>query len=379
MAAGRRHAVVALCLALSSLSGCTVPQAPPDATATRAIQAALDRRAAAVLADGPDGLPLSSWSYRIVRVRRDGDRARVRAELRYRFAGHDDGAVTAERAMEAEERDGRWHVTADRPAEGAAPQLWEQGRLDVVRGRRSLVLGVGHDRDRLRSVAAVADRSVPAVSEAWPEPWAGRLVVLVPASLDAMGALLGAPAAGYRGVAAVTTGRAGGGADAPADRVIVNPEAYQELGEAGRAFVLTHETAHVATRAHTSGATPLWLSEGFADWVAHRGTGGDPARLAPRLRDAVRAGDLPAELPGDQDFALTGDQATLSRAYEEAWLACALIAERWGEAELTAFYRAVGERGRGPGSVEKALRDVLDTTPESFTLAWRAHLRERLG
>lgn len=69
----------------------------------------------------------------------------------------------------------------------------------MARGRRSLVLAVGQDAERLRAVAATADRAVPAVSAAWPAPWAGRVVVLVPASLDAMGELLGAPAAGYRG------------------------------------------------------------------------------------------------------------------------------------------------------------------------------------
>ncbi len=44
---------------------------------------------------------------------------------------------------------------------GAAAQLWEQGRVDVVRGARSLVLGVGHAKARLREIAAEADRAVP--------------------------------------------------------------------------------------------------------------------------------------------------------------------------------------------------------------------------
>jgi hypothetical protein len=37
-----------------------------------------------------------------------------------------------------------------------------------------------------------------------------------------------------------------------------------------------------------------------------------------------------------------------------------------------------GHPGRD-GAVEKALRDVLDTTPEDFTAAWRAYLARRLA
>ncbi|MGI5354780.1 hypothetical protein ACQI4E_05600 [Streptomyces sp. CA-252508] len=370
----RRTAGVVLGLCLL-VGGCTdrAPEPPLD---TAPFQEAADRRAAALRAGALAGVPLGSWSYRITEARRNGgDRVTARAALGYRIAGYDGGAVTGERALVLTRRAGRWHVTSDRPAPGDAPQLWEQGAVDVVRGKHSLVLGVGQDAARLRSVAAAADRAVPAVSDAWPGGlWTRRVVVLVPGSLTAMGALLGEPAAGYRGIAAVTTGRVGGGPDGPADRVIVNPEAYAELGAYGQRFVLAHETTHVATRAHTSKDTPLWLSEGFADWVAHRGTSRDPAGVAPELRDAVRAGDVPAALPTDGDFSFASDADALARAYAGGWLACDLIAGRWGEARLRDFYRAAGARG-----AERALGEVLATTPEDFTAQWRDHLRERLG
>ncbi|MET9800799.1 hypothetical protein [Streptomyces sp. NPDC006368] len=393
--AGRRRATAALCLVvlLGGCGGAPAPSGPASAAASdtaagtasdaRAFRAAVDRRAAALRDRELAEVPLSSFSYRVTRVRRDGDRATAVAELSYRVAGYDSGAVTGERTLELARRDGRWHVTADRPAKGAAEQFWERGQVGVVRGKRSLVIGTGAggtpDGARLRAVAAAADRAVPTVSAAWPERWAGRVVVLVPDSLDAMGALLGAPAAGYRGIAAVTTGEAGGGPDAPADRVIVNPEAYEALGAFGQDMVLAHETAHVATRVHTSAATPLWLSEGFADWVAYRDAGRSAAEAAPELRAAVRAGATPASLPSDRDFSFGGDAGALARAYEGGRLACAMIADRWGEPRLRAFYRAVGAHGRREGAVEKALHEVLSTTPEAFTSQWRNHVREQLG
>ncbi|MDI9888864.1 hypothetical protein QMZ92_32055 [Streptomyces sp. HNM0645] len=385
--------------------GCA--DAPRRDTTGRDVQRTLDARAAAVLRHDEAGylaaldpsarqlkaaaraefanlaeVPLSSWEYRLTGVRRSGVRATADVELRYRLDGYDPSPVTAERRLELAERNGRWHITADRPGRGGGQQLWQQGDIEVVRGTHSLVLGVGQEPAWLRRIASDADRAVPAVSAAWGGAWAGRVVVVVPASLDAMGRLLGAPAAEYRGIAAVTTGRAAapdkGGGPAPADRVTVNPEAYEVLGDLGRRVVLTHETAHVATRAHTSAATPLWLSEGFADWAAYRGTGRDPRRAAPELRRAVLRGELPAALPTDADFRFGGDARALGRAYEGGWLACELIADRWGEERLRAFYRTVGASGERDGAVESALDEVLGTSPERFTADWREYVRERL-
>ncbi|MFF9013992.1 hypothetical protein ACF09C_13635 [Streptomyces sp. NPDC014870] len=396
----RRRTAACLLTALLGLAGCAAP-GPVD-PAPQEIRTLLDRHARALLArdeaayavaldpahapaalaefDRLAEVPLASWGYRLKDVDRSGqDRATARAELSYRIDGYDAGPVTTERVLDLTERDGRWYVTADRPAEGAPQQLWQQGEVETVRGRHSLVLGVGQSEERLKAVAAYADRAVPAVSAAWPGDWARRVVVLVPATLDGMGGLLGAPPASYRGIAAVTTGEVGGGPHAPADRVIVNPEAYGVLGEFGQQVVLTHETTHVATRAATSAATPVWLSEGLADWVAYRDTGRTAAQAAPELRRAVRAGDLPAALPDDKAFAFGGDADALARAYEGGWLACAMIAERWGEPELRDFYRAVGAHPQREGAVEKALAEVLDTTPEEFTDDWRTYLRQRLG
>ncbi|WP_093801232.1 hypothetical protein [Streptomyces sp. Wb2n-11] len=398
--------------ALLLASGCAAPGEPAD-TAAQDIRRALDRRAAAVVDRDESAylaaldpvaaslraaerrefanlaqVPLRSWEYRLTALdRTSAERATAEVELRYRFDGYDDAPVKAAERLDLVRRDGRWYVAAEHPGSGGGRQFWEQGEVTVVRGARSLVLGAGQDEQRLRAMADAADRAVQAADRAWPGRWARRLVVLVPPSLDSMGSLLGAPAAGYRGIAAVTTGKTGGSGAAPADRVIVNPEAYALLGGFGQQIVLTHEAAHVATRADTSAATPMWLSEGFADWAAYRGTGRTASEAAPELGRAVRKMDLPTALPTDQEFGFGADAEadaeadadTLARSYEGGWLACALIAQEWGEERLTAFYRAVGGHGRREGAVEKAMHEVLDTTPEDFTARWRAYVRERLA
>ncbi|MFE1340352.1 hypothetical protein ACFW6K_22065 [Streptomyces sp. NPDC058733] len=385
--------LVSLCLLLVSPVACG-SRSGTDPVRTQ-VQRLLDRRAAAVLrhdaaAYGDTGtragftevrsVPLASFTYRVTGVRASGDSAVADAELRYRLTGYDQAPVTAGRTLRlTRDGDGRWRVAGDRPAPKSAEQLWDQGAVRVVRGRHSLVLGVGQSAGQLGSYAALADRAVPAVTDAWGADWPGRVVVLVPESLDGMARLLGSPASSYRGIAAVTTGETGAPAKAAADRVIVNPDAYGMLGSLGRQVVLTHETTHVATRRATDAATPLWLSEGYADWVGYRGSGRTAAEAAPELQRAVADGESPAALPSDADFGFAGDAGRLARAYEGGWLACRMIAERWGEPRLKEFYGAVGEHRERAGAVEDAMRTVLGTTLADFTAEWRDYLRVQLG
>ncbi|MEU6536006.1 hypothetical protein [Streptomyces sp. NPDC047000] len=368
----------------------------PAADRARAeVQGLLDRRSAALLHHdatawartgtrtgytGLSAVPLTAWSYRLTALHRTGATATADAELRYRVTGYDKVPVTAGRTLAlSRTADGRWYVNSDRPAARSGQQLWDQGRITAVHGRHSLVLGVGTSTALLRAFAGLADRAVPAVTGAWGTDWARRVVVLVPRSLEDMAGLLGSPASSYRGIAAVTTGEAGGSGRTPADRVIVNPEAYAVLGPAGKQVVLTHETTHVATRARTTAATPLWLSEGYADWIGYLGTGRTPAEAAPELWRAVQDGSLPSALPADKDFGFTGDATELARAYEGGWLACRMIAAHWGADRLDRFYRAVGARPQRAGAVEDALRTVLGTDLTAFTARWRDYLRTQLG
>ncbi|MEH0633108.1 hypothetical protein [Streptomyces bottropensis] len=403
MLPGPGRVLPAAALALALLAGCGGPAAPD--TARSEVLRMLDRRATAVLErDGAAyrateaagaasgrlatgeaeftnlrGLPLASWSYDLTAFHRSGDRATAEAALRYRIRGYDRAPVTAVRTLTlVRDDDGVWRVAADEPSKEGTEQLWEQGRIRAVRGARSLVLGVGRSVADLRAYAALADRAVPAVTEAWGEDWARRVVVVVPESLEEMAGLLGAPASGYRGIAAVTTGETGGSARAPADRIVVNPDAYALLGDFGKQVVLTHETTHVATRVHTDTSTPLWLSEGYADWVGYRTADRTASEVAPELERAVAEGRAPSALPADADFGFSGDSGGLARAYEGGWLACRMIADRWGEGRLDAFYRAVGAHGGRGGAVEGALEEVLGTTVEDFTAKWREYVRAQL-
>ena len=327
-------------------------------------------------------LPLTQWTYRVTNVRhvRHGGKERTEAEvrLRYRLRGDDRVPVTATERLAFARHGGRWYVAAELP--GSDRQLWEQGRVTVVRGERSLVLGVGRERAGLRSLARDADDAVSAVDGVWSRDWPRRVVLEVPASLRRMAELLDSPASSYQGIAAVTTGEAGESTAAPADRIVVNPEAYGLLSEEGRQVVVTHETVHVASRTHTGPATPLWLSEGLADWVGYRGTGRTPKGAAPELDRAVKQGEVPRELPSERAFRFGSDPEALGRAYESGWLACRYVAGTWGEEKLLSLYLRVGDADKkGRAALDGALRGELGLTPGEFTERWRAYVRRELS
>ncbi|WP_329092815.1 MULTISPECIES: hypothetical protein [unclassified Streptosporangium] len=225
--------------------------------------------------------------------------------------------------------------------------LWP-GAAVTVRGEHSLVIGHGVPAAVLRDLAARADRARATIAEIWGPVFA---VILFPAT-DAEAAAL-AGAGSTHGLAAMAT----------ADRVIVLPSGYARLTATGKDVVITHELAHVATGATRGGRVPMWLSEGFADYAGYRDAGIAVRTAAAELAAEVRSGVLPGRLPAPADFAPGAPR--LAQAYEEAWLACRFVAERFGEKALVRLY------GSDVGS-------ALGLPVAEFTGAWRDYLRKEL-
>jgi hypothetical protein len=257
------------------------------------------------------------------------------------------------------------------------------------------------------------------VRSVWDGPWARRVevrVVAAAARLRAEAPGLGVEA-GHGGlvaaVAVVPVGAAGTarpptGGDL--GRLVVDATAYRRLSAAGRQIVLRHELAHLASAASTPADMPIWLVEGFAEEVGHAGVVGtgpgtpDVGRAAVELASEVRAGHVPAALPGDTAF--SGRDGRLAQTYQEAWLACRLlatlsasedarktmIASSSAQATLSAsadatkamgglvrFYRSVAA-SRPPGAgLDAALRAAVGLSWPRFTGRWRAYLVAELA
>lgn len=238
-------------------------------------------------------------------------------------------------------------------------------------GRRppAVVITTAGDAALVPDITALVDtavaRAIASVGYGW-----GPVLVVVPEDAGALASL--SRTGDVSGTAAVTTA-----ADRGPSRVLVNPQAFGRLSRLGRQVVITHEVVHVATADLTGPDTPAWLAEGFADHVAYLGVDQPLYLAAQELHAQVRAGQPPRQLPADTAFAV--GNADASASYQAAWLAVALLHQRYGTDGLLEIYREVGRsRGAGGEAVDRALRR-RGSSLEQFVADWSALLRRRLG
>ncbi|MEO5746035.1 MAG: hypothetical protein ABIQ53_15795 [Terracoccus sp.] len=311
---------------------------------------------------------------------------RAGARFAYRLAGFD----TADRTFDvdlslrfAPSVDAQPQVVAWAPHD--RPQPWDLSQLTVRRSATSLVLA--SSPELAADLLARAETAQSNVATVWGH---ARPAVWVAPTTDTEAArLLGREPVALRDVAAVTDGPLVLGRPAGADRVVIVPGAWSSLAGGGRDVVATHELTHVVVRGSTTGAVPLWLSEGFAELVAYR-TVALPERdiVRPALEVARRSG-LPTALPSASEF----DPAAggVPAAYGLSLLVVRTLAERDGVAAVVRFYREVADPSGGSRSntvptpdgsdqqhaVDQALASALQTNRAALVRAWRARV-ERL-
>nr|WP_202885589.1 hypothetical protein [Kribbella sandramycini] len=289
------------------------------------------------------------------------DQKPARAILPVTFVRRDDGKTYAA-------------SFSDRFVAGQRRPVWTLGELDVSEGDRSLVISL-NSAAQAKAYVPLADRAVTSVSKVWGTSWPQKVVVVLPAKQSQMEYVLGAAPNTYTQIAAVTMAELDAPQIGAPVRIVANPKLFVELGKQGRRIVLTHETTHVASTA-TASPVPLWLAEGFADYVAFEAVPVQDESAAKELLKAVRAGRVPTALPDTKAFAASS--SSLPEAYESAWLACRLIAEREGEEKLVKFYRAV-HTSRSADGLSDAFKTHLGMTEQQFVAEWQKYLKELAG
>jgi hypothetical protein len=334
-------------------------------------------------------VPLQSWSYAVAApvtdrtalaaaTRRYGAPALiVRLGLQYRLNGVDTDADQHDLWWTFVRRDGRVLLAGDDDLAGSGGTSWrgpwDFGPVVVARGASSLVLGHIANATSLTRLADVADAAVPAVTAVWGGAWSQQVAVLAPADSTEFAALTGGNPDADVSATAVTAGVDATSGRPYGQRLVLSPTAPGTLSGAGEQIVIRHELTHLATAADTSDTTPRWVVEGFADYVGERGSGQSVAVTAAELRRDVRAGHVPAALPADSAFAAGAPDR--AQAYEQAWLACRLIAARAGVAGLARFYRAVGTAvAPAAQAVTSALQAAIGLSMAAFTAQWRHYL-----
>jgi hypothetical protein len=281
-------------------------------------------------------------------------------------------------------RQSGWLLAADDDLaflhQGSDRDLWDFGPVLVYRGRHTLVLGHPQAGALLRQAAEEADRDIPDVSAVWGANWAQQVVVFLPATQAELGALIHDPGDLSQIAAVQSTELHSNGLGPPqqaGDRIALNPGPFAHLSSLGRRIVFTHEITHVAARTFTTDAVPLWLVEGFADYVGFLHSGLSVQVIVQELITHVRDQGLPSTLPTNVEF--LGTNPSLAAVYEQSWLACRLIVGERGQAALVRLYRTIGAPDAPSQAVAAGLLQVLHQTPVAFTAAWRAALRAAVG
>jgi hypothetical protein len=241
--------------------------------------------------------------------------------------------------------------------------LWLTGRVAAAGSARTLA--VATSEAAARRLDAQARAAVRTVTRTLPA-WRGQLVIEAPPTQVGFEAASGLPESQARGIAAVTTTTEPSGSPRPPVHVYLNPAVFDPLGPRGQQIVVSHEATHVAVGAANTNL-PLWLSEGFADYVALRFSPLPETVLGAQITSLVRKEGAPEHLPGTAEF--DGSNPDVGAWYEGAWIAVDLLGEKYGTERLLRFYREAERSG-----VERAFRTVLGTSEQQFERTWAAHL-----
>lgn len=420
MTSVRKAAVYALVCAL----GVLVPATSTAQTETlggdrrAAIQEVLDRRARAVVERDEDAfmstvstasaefrarqrkmfewmedVPFRSYRLRAAWERvgdliRPSDRRRypdaedaalpVTEEL-YRIAGADTAPAIEDHFYTFVKQDGQWLVAEDGDLDDlglqTARHMWDFGPVDLTERGRFLVMEHPCRRKRPcgelpRGFFSLAEQALERVGNYWSRRAGDRIVVLVPSSRRELARMLQVTFDTQNFVAfAYSTVDSRSGYDFTAPRIVFNNKSLANRSEESVLGILAHELLHVATRRASGPFVPVFIEEGFADYV------GNDASLASLgfLEAEIRAGIFDRRLPRDFEF-VVGDGTSIFRNYQESHSAVRFFIERWGMDEFVRFYRDLGRREIAAGTaryqLNDALKDAIGLSLREFERAW---------
>jgi len=322
------------------------------------------------------GVPLAEWGYEVDPTTQATPTARPAADelwapavrLEYRLRGVDTEPSNRPMGYLFARHGDRWLLASDTAAGETWRGPWDFGPCHVLSSPSGLVLSHPGGEALAARVLAELDSAVSVVTEVWGTAWPRQVAVLVPGGQEEMRALVG-PAFAVGSIAGVAVAERIDPVahTARGQRVVLNPASATALSPLSLRVLLRHEITHVAVRGDTVDGAPMWLLEGFADYVGFRGSDVPAAKAAPALAARVRTA-LPTGLPSDADFR----GPAMDLAYQEAWSVNRYLAGLLGEPGLVALYRALAAE---KSDVDGVLRAAIGTDRAGLTEGWREFLR----
>ena len=152
-------------------------------------------------------------------------------------------------------------------------------------------------------------------------------------------------------------------------RVMLNPDSFRGIDPGYAYSILAHEMLHIATRKAAGPFLPIFIEEGFAEYV-----GTDAAQSGLAFFEAeVAAGRSGEAIPLDFEFT-TGSNNDIYGSYQESLATVHFFIDRWGLKRFIRFYRALGSVVVEPGTtrywVNKTLEDEIGVDLARFEQLW---------
>jgi len=268
---------------------------------------------------------------------------------------------------------GRWllvgEVTDRSLPSGIGGQPWDAGPITVVRSKRVVGVFTAGGKDDPQRLLKLAEQALDRVAAVRPAGWAGKVFVVALRDRRVFDAYFDDNPERVGQVAAIAVPHYAdvhewrSSAEYVATRIIFNPDELSEsavqLGDD-----LTHEFTHAAMAPYTTGWTPIWLVEGFAEYVSYKGVQISQASLRKALRTAATE-DL-----------VTGDGFYKEPTnYVTGWLGCRMISERYGQAKLIALYEAF----QTSSSEDVVIGRVLGISRADLVKQWQEYVAKQRG
>lgn len=341
-----------------------------------------------------EDVDLASFRYRLAWERR-GDLARPSdrrrypdaeavsiplTEERYRISGFDATEAVEDLYYTYVKRDGEWHIAEDTDLDDiamySARHLWDRGRVRAERSRHFLMLS--HPCKTCNSLGRdfllLAEEALARADRYWHGPFKRRIVVLVPRSGRQLKRMIQSTFDLENFVAfAYSTVDVSDGTDYTGHRIIPNPKAMTGRSPSTVLQILAHELLHVATRDSAGPFVPVFVDEGFADYVGHDA---DPSALA-FFNSDVAQGLFSGELPEDFEFTI-GSGTDIYRSYQNAHSAVRFFIDRFGLTAFNRFYRRLGRIEVAAGTarfhIDRAFRETTGMSYKGFQKAWTSSI-----
>src|SRR5262249_50971227 len=240
--------------------------------------------------------------------------------------GPDTGPVTAPWVPIFGASHGRWRLAGvvDNPQlpTGAGGQAWETGPITVVHSDRVVLVLSARDADRAPDMLRMAEAGLDHVAAVRRGGWVGKVLITAVQDARLFATYFARSPDRINNFAAIAVPYY---AAVPqwsatpryvATRVVFNPHEFS-ADPTVLAHDLTHELTHAAMGRVPADSTPLWLVEGFAEYVAYKSE--QVSGLLPkRVLEGYPTGTAP---PRDGFYA---DR----RNYVLGWLACRMVAQK---------------------------------------------------